>query len=89
MSVVLDVLLFRRMIAPALLQILFWAGVGGCVYGAYVLLQFGHWAWWLPLTAGVLATRVLFEIAMLSFRVFERLGEIRDILARSEKSDAS
>ena len=42
----------------------------------------GHWAWWIALIFGSLATRVLFETAILAFRAYERLGEIRDALAR-------
>ncbi len=80
MKTLADVLLFRRMIAPVLLQVLFWAGIGGTVYGAYVLIQLGHWAWWIALIFGVLATRVMFEAGILAFRSYERLCEIRDLL---------
>ncbi len=77
-----DILLFRRMVAPVILQVLFWAGIGGTLYGAWVLFSLGHWAWWIALIFGSLATRVLFETAILAFRAYERLGEIRDALAR-------
>lgn len=41
----IDILLFRRMVAPVVLQILFWGGIGGTLYGAMVLYSLGHWAW--------------------------------------------
>ena len=75
-----DIFLFRRMVAPVVLQILFWSGIGGTLYGAWVLYSLGHWAWWIALIFGSLATRVLFETAILAFRAYERLGEIRDAL---------
>lgn len=78
----IDILLFRQMIAPVILQILFWAGIGGTIYGTYVLIQLGHWAWWIALNFGVLTTRVLFEFGILAFRSYERLSDIRDLLNR-------
>jgi len=82
MNRIVDILLFRRMVAPAVLQILFWGGIGGTLYGAWVLFSLGHWAWSIALIFGSLATRVLFETAILAFRAYERLNEIRDALAR-------
>lgn len=75
-----NVLTFRRMISPFVLQILFWGGVGGTLYGTYVLLIVGHWAWPLTLFFGVLVCRVIFEMAILAFRTYDRLGEIREAL---------
>lgn len=80
MAVFWQVLTFRRMIAPVVLQILFWAGIGGTLYGSYVLIQLNNWAWWMALVFGILATRVVFEAAILLFRAYDRLGEIRDAL---------
>jgi len=71
-----DVLAFRTMISPAVLQVLFWAGIGGCIYGSYVLLKLGNWAWWMALVFGVLVTRVIFERAIIAFRSYDRLSEI-------------
>ncbi len=81
MRALTDILLFRRMIAPVLLQLFFWAGVGGTCYGAYVLFTLGNWAWWVALVCGILMTRIIVETAILAFRSFDRLGEIRDLLA--------
>jgi len=70
------------MISPVILQVLFWAGIGGVLYGTWVLFDLGHWAWPLPLIFGTLAVRVIFEMAILAFRSYDRLGEIRDELRR-------
>ena len=80
MNALWEILFFRRMISPVVLQILFWGGIGGTVYGSYVLFDLGHWAWPLPLIFGTLAVRVIFETAILAFRTYDRLGEIRDKL---------
>ena len=80
MSMFWQILTFRRMIAPIVLQILFWAGIGGTLYGTYVLIHLGHWAWWMALILGTLVTRVIFESAILLFRTYDRLGEIQDAL---------
>ena len=48
---------------------------------SYWLFMREHWAWWLTLVFGTLLTRVIFEFALLAFRSYERLVEIRDALA--------
>lgn len=72
------VLTFRRMLSPIILQILFWSGIGGVLYGAHVLASRGHWAWPLALIFGVLLVRVIFERAIIGFRSYDRLCEIAD-----------
>ena len=81
MKLVLELLLFRRMISPVILQILFWGAIGGVLYGTYVLIELGNWAWPLSLIFGTLMVRVMFEMAILAFRVYDRLGEVRDALS--------
>ncbi len=76
----IDVLLFRRMISPAILQLLFWGGIGGVLYGTYVLLLLEQWAWPLALVFGTLLVRVVFERAIIAFRTYDRLGQICDEL---------
>lgn len=71
-----DFLTFKTMVSPVVLQILFWAGIGGTFYGAFLLFTLGHWAWWMALVFGSLLTRVMFEFALLSFRSYARLSEI-------------
>ena len=85
MKTLVDILLFRRMIAPVILQILFWGGIGGTLYGTWVLIELGNWAWPLALIFGVLGTRVIFEIAILSFRNYEQLRDIRASLGRNQE----
>jgi hypothetical protein len=82
MNVIVDVLRFRTMVAPYILEILFWGGFGGTVYGSYWLFMNGNWAWWLALVFGTLVTRVMFEFALLAFRSYDRLVEIRDAVMR-------
>ena len=86
MKVAWELLTFRRMISPLLLQVLFWAGIGGTLYGTYVLIQLDNWVWPLALIFGTLTTRVIFETAILAFRTYDRLGEIRDSL-RQRRED--
>ncbi len=81
MSQLYEVLSFRRMVSPLLLQILFWGGIGGVLYGTYVLIRLDHWAWWTALIFGSLLVRVIFERAILSFRSYDRLCEISASLA--------
>ena len=80
MNALANVLRFRVMIAPYLLELLFWAAIAGTCYGAYLLLARGHWAWWIALVFGTLLARVMFEFALLAFRSYDRLVEIRDAL---------
>ena len=82
MNALVDFLLFRKMVSPLLLQVLFWAGIGGTFYGAYVLIQLDNWAWGPALVFGTLGTRVLFERLLLSFRSFEHLEELVALLKR-------
>ena len=84
MDTFIQVLSFRRMISPALLQILFWAGIGGVLYGTYTLIKLDQWAWWLALGFGSLLVRVIFERAILDFRSYDRLNEISSLLAALE-----
>ena len=80
MTTVIELLTFRRMIAPVVLQILFWGAIGGVFYGTYVLIALGNWVWPVALVFGSLAVRVAFELSLLAFRTYDRLGEIRDAL---------
>jgi hypothetical protein len=75
-------LTFERMASPVLLQVLFWAGVAGTLYGAYVLYQLGNQAWPFPLIFGPLLVRVIFERAIIAFRSYDRLCDIHDQLKR-------
>lgn len=89
MNGLVDVLRFRRMIAPYILEILFWGGIAGTLYGSWWLFSHGHWAWWAALVFGVLVTRVIFEFALLAFRSYDRLVEIRDALKPAGQAGGS
>ena len=86
MNVVTAVLRFRVMIAPYVLEILFWCGLAGTLYGAYLLFMRDHWAWWIALVLGTIVTRLIFEFALLAFRSYDRLVEIRDALAKNSNA---
>ena len=77
------------MLAPFLLELLFWAGMAGTVYGAYWLFTHNHWAWWLALVFGSIFTRVVFEFGLLAFRGYERLVEIKRLLENSNPAGQS
>ena len=84
MSSVTDFLSFRRLMTPYILQILFWGGIGGTLYGTYWLFTHDNWAWWVALIFGTLMTRLIFESAMLRFRTYEALVDIRSRLERMD-----
>lgn len=88
MRSLVDILRFRTMIAPYVLELLFWAGIAGTLYGAYWLFTHGNWAWWLALVFGSLMTRLIFEFALLAFRSYDRLVEIRDALRETRRLTA-
>ncbi len=83
MKTVVDILTFRSMVSPVVLQLLFWAGIGGVIYGTYVLITLENWAWIFSITLGPLLVRVVFERAILAFRTYDRLGEIKRALSAS------
>ncbi|MGD9668886.1 MAG: hypothetical protein AB7U75_07480 [Hyphomicrobiaceae bacterium] len=80
MARVFDVLSFRELITPILLEVLFWAGIGGTAYGTVWLLWHNHWAWWMALVFGSLHTRFVCEFTLLAFRSYDRLVEIAGAL---------
>ena len=82
MNTVIAELRFRAMIAPYILELLFWCGLAGTLYGSYLLFAHDYWAWWIALVFGTLLTRLTFEFALLAFRSYDRLVEIRDARAR-------
>jgi len=88
MAAIWEFLTFRRMASGALLQLLFWAGVAGCIYGAYVLYGLGNWAWPFPLVLGPLLVRVGFERAIIAFRSYDRLSAIEVVLGELHGGDS-
>lgn len=88
MKAIIDILTFRSMVSPIVLQLLFWAGIAGTLYGAYVLIKLENWAWIFAATLGPLLVRVIFERAILAFRTYDRLGNIERALAESQNTKA-
>ena len=80
MKVFFDYLLFRKFIMPVALQLLFWAGIGGTLYGTWWLYTHDNWAWIFSLTFGPLMTRLLFESFILRYQSYLCLTEIREKL---------
>ena len=75
-----DYLLFRKFITPVALQILFWAGIGGTLYGSWWLFTNDNWWWIASLIGGTLMTRLIFESFILRYQTYLCLIEIRDNL---------
>ena len=71
-----EFLTFKKMVSPLILQILFWAGIAGTLYGAHVLYMMDNWAYIFPLILGPLIIRVIFERIIISFRSYDRLCDI-------------
>ena len=79
----LDLVTFRRMIAPILLQIMFWPAAFACIYYSVWLIREVTSIGWVPLIVGTLFVRVLFEVMILLFRVFEKLSDIHAAIETS------
>ena len=75
-----DVLRFRKMVAPYILEFLFWVAIAGNIYGAGWLFARDHWAWWIALLFGTLVIRLIFELGLLAFRQYACLADIRRAL---------
>ncbi len=87
MQAVLNILTVKSMVSPLVLQFLFWTGIGGTLYGAYVLIKLENWAWIFAVTIGPLLVHVIFERAIIAFRTFDRLGAIQHELAILNERD--
>ena len=75
-----EYLLFKKFIMPAALQILFWSGIGGTLYGTWILYKNDNWAWVMSLIFGTLITRLIFEGFILRYQSYILLRDIRDKL---------
>jgi hypothetical protein len=94
-----DVLMFRKMIAPIVIMIIFWLAVGGLILGGLIMTAL---ALFRNVTAGlvtgvialigvpiyILLIRLYCEVMIIVFRIHERLVDIRDIL-KKQSSDKS
>ena len=87
-----DFLKFRKMITPAIIQILFWVGVAVTVIGslATMAMSFGRYGGGigtflgglLMLVLGPVVVRIYCELLILFFRMNETLTEIKNNLAK-------
>ena len=72
---------FRRMIGPFIMQILFWVlAVGVVVFGMRDLDPANPVLGWILIVLTVFGLRLLFELVLLAFRMYDRLGEIKHVL---------
>lgn len=73
---------------PFALQILFWAGIGGTLYGTWWLYSHDNWAWIMALVFGSLGTRLIFESLILRYQTYIVLTEIHRKLGAGDSADA-
>jgi len=77
-----DFLMFRRLITPTLIQILFWLGMGVLVYvGVKDIMLELYFTAAQVLVVGPLIVRVICELLILSFRINSNLYEINQKLS--------
>jgi hypothetical protein len=77
MSTFKEYLLFKKFMMPFMLQLLFWAGIGGVLYGSWWLYMHDNWAWIMSLVFGALLTRLIFESLIIRYQTYICLQEIR------------
>ena len=75
-----EFLIFKRLITPIALQVLFWAAIGGVLYGSWWLYTNGNWAWIMSLIFGILVSRLIFEALLVRYQTYVRLNEIKELL---------
>ena len=78
-----EYLAFRKVIMPVALQVLFWSGIGGTLYGTWWLYTHDNWVWILALLFGCLGTRLIFESFILKYQMYLQLNEIREKLDKN------
>lgn len=98
----IDLLMFRRMIAPTIIIILFWLGVAGSLlvallYGVFGLMMMTARDGALPglglivvaflsVPINILIVRLYCELLIVIFRINDSLMDIRDSLERQQKT---
>ena len=83
-SSLLEYLTFNRFIMPFALQVLFWSGIGGTLYGTWWLYIHDNWAWVMSLIFGPLVTRLIFESLIIRYRTYLYLKKIKEKLDGDE-----
>lgn len=73
-----DLLTFRKMISPLLVQILFWVAVVFCIYIAIgdLMNNASMWVVLEVLILGPLVARVIAELLILVFRIYDNTTRI-------------
>jgi|GEM_PF-756962 len=79
-----EYLLFRKYVMPSVLQVLFWAGIGGTLYGTWWLYTHDNWAWIMSLIFGTLVTRLIFESLLIKYQTYILLKKINEKLTESK-----
>jgi len=88
-----DFLVFRKMITPIIIQILFWLSVIGCIgFGIYIIAEpwdfdldegTGVLVGILLIVLGPLLLRIQMELVILFFRINETLTEIKNKITQT------
>ena len=84
-----DFVSFRRMLAPALLSVLWILATLGCIIAGIKMISesseepLGYGV----LVLGPLAIRVIFEVVILPFRMNETLTDVKNVLDKMERED--
>lgn len=71
---------FEKMIMPFALQLMFWAGIGGTLFGSWWLYTHDNWAWIFALVFGTIGTRLIFESLIIRYKTYIKLSEISEAL---------
>jgi hypothetical protein len=77
MNEIKEYLAFKKFIMPYALQFLFWAGIGGTLYGTWWLYTHDNWAWMASLVFGTLMTRLIFESFIIKYQTYICLTKIK------------
>ncbi len=80
-----DFLVFRRMIVPLIIQVIFWLGIGACLVIGIVGLAQGAIEALLVLVLGPLVVRIYCELLIIFFRMNETLTDIKNELVRQRR----
>ena len=90
----MDLLMFRRMIAPWVIMVLFWVGVLGSVVGGLIIIGSGFMSGnvmgvllglvggLIYMPVGILFVRLYCELMIVIFRMNETLTDIKNVLER-------
>ena len=77
-----DLLSFRRMLAPVIIQVLFWVlTIFMVVVAFWAMAHQGFWRGFWVLVLGPVSVRIIAEIIILLFRINETITEIKNLFA--------